>query len=189
VRLEEAGFELVARLEAAARAVDDVEDRRDEAGFADVEPLVADEARFAAVEPLVADEARFAAVERPVEDEARFAADERPVEDEARFAADDDDDGFDAADRPAEEVVERRDVAALRVPVERVDDVRRAAAFLVGVAALGVVSSAETRLPSASMSLRRPLSSWSTRASSTSRIRLAALARSPASSCAGPRSD
>ncbi|HTE58888.1 MAG TPA: hypothetical protein VK631_00965 [Solirubrobacteraceae bacterium] len=150
-RREEAGFELVARLDAVERLVDDVEDRRDEAGFA------------------------------AVEDEARFAV----VEDEARFAAVEDDAGFEAA----EEVVERRDVAALRVPVERVDDVRRAAAFLVGVAALGVVSSAETRLPSASMSLRRPLSSWSTRASSTSRIRLAALARSPASSCAGPRSD
>ena len=160
-RREEAGFELVARLDAVERLVDDVEDRRDEAGFAAVE-----------------DEARFAVVE----DEARFAA----VEDDAGFAAAEDDAGFEAA----EEVVERRDVAVdLRVPVVRVDDARRVAGFLVAVAGRAVVSSAETRLPSASMSLRRPLSSWSTRASSTSRIRLAAAARSPASSCAGPRSD
>jgi hypothetical protein len=170
-RREEAGFEAVARLDAVERPADDVE----EAGFDAAEPLVAVDDRR--------DEARFAAVERLVEDEVRFAA----VEEEARFAAVDDDAGFDAA-------VERREEVDLRVPVERVDDARRAAGFLAAVllaavAARGLLSSAETRLPSPSMSLRRPFSSWSTRSSSTSRIRLAALARSPASSCAGPRSD
>jgi hypothetical protein len=179
-RREEAGFEAVARLDAVERPADDVEDRREEAGFDAAEPLVeaVDDPR---------DEARFAAVERLVEDEARFAAVERLVEEEARFAAVDDDAGFDAA-------VERREEVDLRVPVERVDDARRAAGFLAAVllaavAARGLPSSAETRLPRRSMSLRKPFSSWSTRSSSTSRIRLAALARSPASSCAGPRSD
>jgi hypothetical protein len=163
-RREEAGFEVVARLDAVERPV---EDRREEAGFDAAEPLVE-----------AVDDRR---------DEARFAAVERLVEDEARFAAVDDDAGFDAA-------VERREELDLRVPVERVEDARRAAGFLAAVplaavVARGLLSSAETRLPSPSMSLRRPFSSWSTRSSSTSRIRLAALARSPASSCAGPRSD
>jgi hypothetical protein len=160
-------------------------ERRDAAGF-DAERF---EAGLAAVERLVEDDARFAAVERLVEDDARFAAVERLVEDDARFAAFV---GFAAfAGFAAFDAAARRFDAALFAAG------RRAAGFFAAVRVAAAVedeaarglSRAETRLARPSRSRRRPLSSWSTRSSSTSRIRLAAPARSPASSCAGPRSD
>jgi hypothetical protein len=156
-----------------------VVERLDEAGFAALE-LLADDADFDADDRR--DEAGFDAVER-VEDEARFDAVER-VDEEA---------GFDADERVGEEArfdaVERRDDDAL--------EARRVAGFFAAErvaaadddAAPGLPSRAETRLARLSTSPRRPLSSWRTRASSTSRIRLAASATSLANSRAGPRSD
>jgi hypothetical protein len=170
-------------------------ERRDEAGFAALEPLD-DEARFDAVERL--DEEGFDEVER-LEDEARFDAVER-LDEEAGFDAVerlDEDARFDAAERLDDDAFEaRREVAV----DPRDEEARRAAGFFaaervaVGAAAdedaaPGLASSAETRLARLSTSPRRPLSSWRTRASSTSRIRLAASATSPANSRAGPRSD
>ena len=183
--------------------------RRDEAGFAALERLD-DEAGFAALERLE-DEARFDAVER-LDDDAGFDALE-----EARFAVDrlDEDAGFDALDEEARfDAVERLDEDARLAVVDRLDDAfearrvlvvdprpeeaRRAAGFFAAErlaaaaddgAALGLPSSAETRLARPSTSPRRPLSSWRTRSSSTSRIRLAASATSLANSRAGPRSD
>jgi hypothetical protein len=168
-----------------------VVERLDEAGFAALE-LLADDADFDADDRR--DEAGFDAVER-VEDEARFAAVER-VDEEA---------GFDAVERLDEEArfdaVERLDDDALEarreVVVDPRDEARRAAGFFAAErvaaadddAAPGVPSRAETRLARLSTSPRRPLSSWRTRASSTSRIRLAASATSLANSRAGPRSD
>jgi hypothetical protein len=181
-----------------------VVERLDEAGFAALE-LLADDADFDAVERLEDDRrdaAGFVAVER-VEDEARFDAVER-VDEEAGFDADervDEDAGFDAVEARFD-AVERPDddafVARREVVVDpRDEEARRAAGFFAAErvaaadvdAAPGLPSRAETRLARLSMSPRRPLSSWRTRASSTSRIRLAASATSLANSRAGPRSD
>jgi hypothetical protein len=150
-----------------------VPDRRDAAGFAVEEDARRLDAGFV-------EDADFDAVDRLVED-ARFElvddAERRP---DAGLAA-----------------VERRDDAGFAVEDLRAVDARRAAGFLAGerLAAAADVdpapgrSSADTRFARPSTSFRRPLSSSTTRSSSTSRIRLTAPASSPANSWAGPRSD
>ena len=125
----------------------------------------------------------FAAVERELADFAR----------EVLFAAV----VFAAAGREPEEravvAVALRVAAGLRAAGLRAAGLRaaglRAAALVLG-AALGasvrLTSSAETRLARPSTSVRMPLSSETTRSSSTSRILLAATAISPESCCAAP---
>jgi hypothetical protein len=165
-----------------------------EAGFFAAAGLLAVEARFAVVVGRVEEDedrpeaARLEAADR-LDDDARF--------DDARFV---DARFVDARLVLADVVREDAGVDVERLAVdERFEAVRRAAGLraLDRLAAGRLAadddapepSSADTRLPRPSRSLRRPLSSWSTRSSSTSRMRFAAAARSPASSCAGPRSD
>jgi hypothetical protein len=81
-------------------------------------------------------------------------------------------------------------VAGLLADAERLEAERRADGFVAAgrlavLPPLGLTSSSDTRLARPSMSERRPLSSPSTRSSSTSRMRFAA----PATSFARPRVD
>jgi len=126
--------------------------------------------------------------------DAGLDADERLVED---FDAVEDDAGFAADERLVE--ARRADAGLEAVEDLRAAGGRRAVGFLAAERlAAGADeeaeeasgrSSADTRLARPSTSVRRPFSSSTTRSSSTSRIRLAAAAISPANSCAGPRSD
>jgi hypothetical protein len=188
-RRDEAGFAALERLADdgdfdAVERLDD--DGRDDAGFAALERLE-DEARFDAVERLDED-AGFAALER-LDEDAGFAARER-LDEDARFDAVerlDEDAAFEARREP---VVDPRDEEARRAAgFFAAERVAAGAAAADDDAARGLPSSAETRLARPSTSPRRPLSSWRTRSSSTSRIRLAASATSLANSRAGPRSD
>jgi hypothetical protein len=182
---EAADFDVVDRLVEDARfeLADEAVERREDAGLEVLEDAV--ERLDAAVERR--DAAGLAAVER--REDAGLEAVER--RDDAGLAAVED-----AVER-LEAAVERRADAGFAVEDLRAVDARRAAGFFaaerlaagVDVDAAPGRSSADTRFARPSTSFRRPLSSSTTRSSSTSRIRLTAPASSPANSCAGPRSD
>jgi hypothetical protein len=138
----------VERDDAVLRAVDDAE-----AGFLAAALRVVDDVLRDAALRVLADDLRAL----DVRDDAGFEAVDEPVADDllaaGRRAA-----GFFAAELPE---------ARLSVVVERELE-----------PPIGPSSSADTRLASPSTSLRKPLSSSSTRSSSTSRMRLAAAVTS-----------
>jgi hypothetical protein len=153
------------RVEACLRVVEE----RDDAGLEEDDARLRDDADFEADDARLRDDADFDADDARLRDDA----DDARFRDDADFDADDarlrDDADFDAA--------RLRDEVGLRAVDAELDDDR----FAVEDAPRpprGPTSRAETRLASPSTSVRRPLSSWRTRSSSTSRMRLAAAVTS-----------
>jgi hypothetical protein len=140
--------------EAGLRVVDE----REDAGFEADEARLRDDADFDAAR--LRDDADFDADDARLRDDADFDADDARLRDDADFVA----------ARFRDDEREEDGLRELDDELFAVEDVPRPPR--------GPTSRAETRLARPSTSLRRPLSSWSTRSSSTSRMRLAAAVTS-----------